>query len=177
MYIHQSGPARSTRQESAIPSVQKTNAASSSCHENGYWPEPGKARQSATSTTPKAATVSAGASKVRRSSQRAMPKPASSSASSRKASGLAARVSAARTAKRHERRACSAQIESSASAAPSANGNAAENTIPAQTTANVRLDQRAVGPHCRETITANASAAVETVATASSRIPNSAASG
>ena len=97
--------------------------------------------------------------------------PASRRVSSRKASGLAASVSAASTAKRHERRAWSAQIASSASAAPSAKGNAAEKTIPAQTTANVRLDQRAVGPHCRETITANASAAVETVATASSRIP------
>jgi hypothetical protein len=75
------------------------------------------------------------------------------------------------------RRACSAQIESSASAAPSANGNAAEKTIPLQTTAKVRLDQRAVGPHCRETTTAKASAAVETVATASRRIPSRAASG
>ena len=155
--------------------MQKTSAASSSCHENGYWPEPGKARQSATSSRPKAAIVSAGASSARRSSQRAIPKPASRSVSSRKASGLAASVSAASTAKRQERRAWSAQIASSASAAPSANGNAAENTIPAQTTANVRLDQRAVGPHCRETITANASAAVETVATASSLIPKSAA--
>ena len=73
--------------------------------------------------------------------------------------------------------ACSAQIASSAKAAPSANGNAAERTIPAQTTANVRLDQRAAGPHSRPTTTANASAAVDTVATASSRIPSSAASG
>ena len=97
--------------------------------------------------------------------------------SSRKASGLAASVSAASTAKRQERLVCSAQIDSSASAAPSANGNAAEKTIPHQTTANVRLDQRAVGPHWRETTTAKASAAVETVATASSRIPSSAASG
>jgi hypothetical protein len=49
--------------------------------------------------------------------------------------------------------------------------------MPHQTTAKVLLDQRAVGPHSRETTTANASAAVEIVATASSRIPSSAASG
>ena len=66
------------------------------------------------------------------------------SASRRNAIGLAAAVSAATAAKRHGRRAWSAQSASSASAAPSANGNAAERTIPAQTTANVRLDQRAL---------------------------------
>ena len=73
--------------------------------------------------------------------------------------------------------ACSAHSASRAKAIPSANGNAAESTTPAQTTANVRLDQRAVGPHSRPSTTANASAAVATVATASSLIPNSAASG
>ena len=66
---------------------------------------------------------------------------------------------------------------SSANAIPSANGNAAERTIPAHTTANVRLDQRAVGPHSRPMTTAKASAAVAIVATASSLIPSSAASG
>ena len=137
----------------------------------------GKARQSATSTTPKAAIVAAGATSVRRSCQRATPNPASTSASSRNASGLAASVSAASRPKRQSFRPCSAQIARSPSAAPSAKGKAAEKTIPAQTTANVRLDQRVVGPHCRQTTTANASAAVETVATASSRIPSSAASG
>ncbi len=81
------------------------------------------------------------------------------------------------SANRQGRRACSVQIASSASAAPSANGNAAESTIPAQTTANVRLDQRAAGPHSRPTTTAKASDAVDTVATASSLIPNRAASG
>ena len=60
---------------------------------------------------------------------------------------------------------------------PSANGKAAERTIPAQTTAKLRLDQRVVGPHSRQSTTANASAASAIVATASSRIPSSAASG
>ena len=51
----------------------------------------------------------------------------------------------------------SAQSESRPSANPSANGNAAEMTSPAQTTANVRLDHRPSGPHCRQTTMANAS--------------------
>ena len=49
--------------------------------------------------------------------------------------------------------------------------------MPAQTSANVRLDQRASAPHWRMTTTAKASAAAEIVATASSLIPSSAASG
>ena len=49
---------------------------------------------------------------------------------SRNATGLAAAVSAASPAKRHGCRAWSAQSASSASAAPSANGKAAERTIP-----------------------------------------------
>ncbi len=49
--------------------------------------------------------------------------------------------------------------------------------MPAHTAANERLDQRVVGPHSRQTMTANASAASATVATASSLIPNAAASG
>jgi len=49
--------------------------------------------------------------------------------------------------------------------------------MPAQTTAKVRLDQRARGPHSFQTRTANASVAVATVATASSRMPSTAASG
>src|SRR5262249_39101576 len=149
--IELSGRARSTPQAIHIPSTLNVMPARSSCQENGYVPEPGNARQSATSTTPNATIVAAGATSARRSSQRATPTPASTSVSSRNASGLAARVSAARTAKRQVRRACSAQIASSASAAPSAKGKAAEKTTPHQTTANVRLDQRAVGPHCRET--------------------------
>ena len=80
-------------------------------------------------------------------------------------------------AKRPCLRAWSDHSASSPSAAPSANGNAAEKTIPAQTTANVRLDQRVAGPHSRQSRTAKASDAVDTVATASMRIPNSAASG
>ena len=97
--------------------------------------------------------------------------------SRRNAIGLAAAVSAATAAKRHGRRAWSAHSASRASAAPSANGNAAERTIPAQTTANVRLDHRARGPHSFHTSTAKASVAVATVATASRRIPSAAASG
>ena len=49
--------------------------------------------------------------------------------------------------------------------------------MPAHATANVRLDQRASAPHSRMTTTANTSAAAEIVATASSLIPSSAASG
>ena len=80
-------------------------------------------------------------------------------------------------AKRQRAPACSAQIASSVIAIPRAKGNAAESTIPAQTTAKVRLDQRTVGPHSRPSTTANASAPSAIVATASSRIPRSAASG
>ena len=68
-------------------------------------------------------------------------------------------------------------MASRASAIPSAKGNAAESTTPAQTTAKVRLDQRTVEPHSRPSTTANASAASAIVATARSRIPSSAASG
>ena len=60
---------------------------------------------------------------------------------------------------------------------PSANGNAPERTTPAQTTANERFAQRAAGPHSRAETTPNASAAVAMLATASSLIPISAASG
>jgi hypothetical protein len=60
---------------------------------------------------------------------------------------------------------------------PRANGNAPERTIPAQTTAKERFDQRAAGPHSRATTTANDSAAVATLATASSLIPRRTASG
>jgi hypothetical protein len=103
--------------------------------------------------------------------------PASTTTSSRNATGLAPSDSIASAAKRQRRPACSAQIASSASAKPSANGNAAERTIPAQTTAKLRLDQRAVGPHSRQSTAANATAATAIVATARSRIPKSAASG
>ena len=46
-----------------------------------------------------------------------------------------------------------------------------------QTTANVRLDQRASGPHCLQTTIANASAAMPIETIASALIPNTAASG
>ena len=49
--------------------------------------------------------------------------------------------------------------------------------MPAHTTANVRLDQRVVAPHSCQMTSANASAASAIVATASSLIPSSAASG
>ncbi len=105
------------------------------------------------------------------------PTPTSTITSSRNASGLAASVSAASAANRQRAPLCIAQIASSASAIPSANGNAAERTTPAQTTAKLRLDQRVVGPHSRQSTTANASAASAIVATASSLIPSTAASG
>src|SRR5437588_7977740 len=169
--------ARSTPQVTITPIPQKTSAGTSSANENGYLPPPGKARQSKTSTPLAATTVAAGATKRLYSEICASPKLASSSTRSRKATGLAARVSAATAAKRHHDPRCAAHTASSASATPSANGKAADNTIPAHTTANVREDQRVVGPHCRQQTTANASAAVAIVATASSRIPSSAASG
>ena len=50
-------------------------------------------------------------------------------------------------------------------------------TSPAQTTPNVLLDQRASGPHCRQTTTAKASAAMAIDAIASGLIPSTAASG
>src|SRR5581483_5572946 len=102
---------------------------------------------------------------------------ASTTTRRRNATGLAASVSAARSANRQRASACSAHSASSASAIPSANGKAAESTIPAHTTANERLDQRVVGPHSRQRMTANASDASATVATASSLIPSAAASG
>ena len=49
--------------------------------------------------------------------------------------------------------------------------------MPAQSTANVRLEKRAAGPHSRQTTSVNASAAAPIVATASTLIPNTAASG
>jgi hypothetical protein len=50
-------------------------------------------------------------------------------------------------------------------------------TTPAQRTANVQLDHRAVVPHSRRRMKAKASAAIATDATASSLMPRSAASG
>ena len=97
--------------------------------------------------------------------------------SRRKASGLAATVRTASTPNCQRFPVWRAQIASRPSAIPSANGNAAEMTSPAQTTANVLLDQRAIGPHCRQTTTANASAAIPIERIASALIPKSAASG
>ena len=118
-----------------------------------------------------------GASRRRLRSSMPSPIPARKIASSRKASGLAATVRTASTPNCHRLPAWSAQRASSASATPRANGNAAEMISPAQTTANVLLDQRASGPHCRPTTTAKASAAVAIEAIASGWIPKSAASG
>jgi hypothetical protein len=50
-------------------------------------------------------------------------------------------------------------------------------TSPAHTTAKVLLDQRASGPNCLQTTTANANAAVPIEMIASALIPNTAASG
>src|SRR5436309_6261658 len=93
--------------------------------------------------------------------------PPRTTTSKRNATGLAASVSTASAANRQRERCCSVDSASSASAIPSANGNAADSTIPAQTTANVRLDQRAAGPHSRQRTSVNASAAAAIVATAS----------
>ena len=93
------------------------------------------------------------------------------------ASGLAARQSAAHTANRPRRPDWSAHSESSANAIASANGNAAERTIPAHSTAKVRLERRAESPHWRNATSVKASEAVAIVATASTLIPSTAASG
>ena len=98
-------------------------------------------------------------------------------ASRRNASGLAATVRTARIPNHQRLPDWSAKIASRASANPRAKGKAAEITSPAQTTANVRLDQRASGPHWRPTTMANASAAIPIESTASALIPNTAASG
>ena len=68
-------------------------------------------------------------------------------ASSAKASGLAASVSPARMTKRQrDHHLQSPQGEQGKRDSEGEGGNAAERTTAAQTTANVRLDQRAVGP-------------------------------
>ena len=72
--------------------------------------------------------------------------PASTSTSSRNASGLASSVRKSRIAKLPRRPCWSALIESSANAMPSANGNAAERTMPGQRTAKARLEKRAARP-------------------------------
>ena len=57
------------------------------------------------------------------------------------------------------------------------NGNAAETTSRAQTTAKTRIDQRLRAPHSFRSTAANAPTANPTVRTANSLIPSSAASG
>src|SRR3954453_9242677 len=168
--------ADSTRHVIARQTTKNASPAANSVFENGNRP-PGKSRQSTTSTRPASPTPPTGTQFDRSVSRRATATPVNTTTSSRNASGLAASVSAASAANRQLRRDCSAQIATIAKANPSANGNAADSTIPAQTTANVRLDQRAVGPHSSQSTTANASAATAIVATASSLIPRSAASG
>ena len=118
-----------------------------------------------------------GAISLRPRSSIPSPIPARKIASRRNASGLAATVRTASSPNNQRLPAWSAQIASRPSAIPSANGKAAEMTRPAQTTANVRLDQRATGPHCLQTTTANASAAIPIEMIASALIPNTAASG
>src|SRR5581483_3876713 len=159
------------RNEKATLRTPKTAAAANSARENGYCPPPGKSRQSTSSTPPASAIATTGSQLRGTEVLRASATPASTMTSRRNATGLAASVRAASAAKRKRACACSA------SAIPSANGNAADRTIPAHTTANERLDQRVVGPHSCHTTTENASAASATVATASSLIPKSAASG
>src|SRR6266487_1363774 len=88
--------------------------------------------------------IAAGTSSFLPSRQRPTPIPASTRASRRKASGLAAAVSAASAPNFQREPVWRAQIASSAKAAPSAKGNAPERTTPAQTTAKVQLDHRAV---------------------------------
>jgi hypothetical protein len=142
---------------------------------NGKWPPPGKSRQTTASAV--AATATAATGTQSSDLHRAAATPARTTTSSRNESGLAARVRPARAAKRQRFPACSAQIASSANDIPSANGNAADSTMPPHTTAKVRLDQRALGPHSRQSTTANVQAASAIVATARRRIPSSAASG
>src|SRR3954471_6318736 len=168
--------ADSTRHVIVRQRMQNARPAANSVFENGKRP-PGKSRQSTISIRPARPTPTTGTQFDRSVSRRASATPVKTTTSKRKASGLAASVSAASAANRQLRLDCSAQIATSANANPSANGKAADSTIPAHTTANVRLDQRAVGPHSCQSTTAKASAATAIVATASSLIPKSAASG
>ena len=93
------------------------------------------------------------------------------------ASGLAARVRTAPSAKRPRRPCCSAQIESSANDIASANGNAAAPMMPTQRTAKERLETRESDPHCRYMTMLKTIAADAIDASASTLIPNSTASG
>src|SRR5579859_4570018 len=99
-----------------------------------------------------------GADHLRNATRRSNAMPTSTTTSKRKASGLAASERRARPAKTQRCPAFSAQIERRASAKPSAKGKAAVITVPAHTTAKVRLDQRVAGPHSRQTTTAKAEA-------------------
>ena len=103
--------------------------------------------------------------------------PAITIVSSTNASGLAASVRIAQTAKRPRRPSCSAQIASSANDTASANGNAAAPMMPTHSTANERLETRDAVPHCSNMTMLNAIAADAIEASASTLIPSSAASG
>src|SRR5947208_11994025 len=142
-----------------MPNTQNTTAADASANENGYRPPPGKSRQSTSSTIAASETATTGTSAGRLASAT----PPNTTTRSRNATGEAASVSTASAANRQRAPCCNVHSASSASAIPSANGNAADSTIPAHTTANVRLDQRAAGPHSRHSTSANASAATAIV--------------
>ena len=68
-------------------------------------------------------------------------------------------------------------MANSASIPPSSKGKAAEKTMPAQSTAKLRLDQRALAPHCRPSSIEKAKAEAAIVIVARRRIPTRAASG
>ncbi len=103
--------------------------------------------------------------------------PAITIVKSMNASGLAASVRIAPAAKRPRRPCCNAQIESSANDIASANGNAAAPMMPTHRTANDRLETRESDPHCRYMTMLKIVAADAIDASASTLIPNSAASG
>ena len=165
--------ARGTRAVTRIPSTANATPGTKSATENGNLPSPGKTRRRTSSRAPAATTTTTVARRGRRSSAL----PARISASSRNASGLASSVRNTSPAKIRLRPRCSALNASSASAAPSANGNAAERATPAHSTAKVRLEKRAAGPHSCQTTSVNASAAALIVATARTLMPITAASG
>src|SRR5947199_8802870 len=132
---------------------------------------------STTSTSAQAQIVSAGQAMRATLTRPPRATPASTSDIKRKASGLAPSVSAASSANQGREPPCNAQTANSASESPSANGKAAVSMYVPQTTAKAAPASRALDPHSRASRTANASVPTTAVATASSLIPSSAASG
>ena len=171
------GRARWCARVISAPSVQKRTAGTSWPAWNGKWPLPGNRRLRTSCSATPARITAPGTISPSRVGRRAIATPTSTSARNRNASGLAASASTASAANANRLPACSDDSASRPSAKPSANGNAAESTVPAHRTANVRDDQRVAGPHSRPITIANATAAAEIDASARTLMPRSADSG